>query len=152
MVDSRSRFLELGFDSLFLTQVTQALQTKFGLKITFRQLLGDQSTLDDLTAYIDSKLPASAFAAPAASSAASNQRQQQSAARRSPALSRRLQYESRGRCIGISVERLMREQLQAMNQLFAQQLAALQNQAIDLAATTTAAPPPVAAASCDANR
>ncbi len=41
----------------------------------------------------------------------------------------------------------MREQLQAMNQLFALQLAALQNQPIDSAATTTAAPPPVAAAS-----
>ena len=40
-VDGSTNFLELGFDSLFLTQVTQALQSKFALKITFRQLLGD---------------------------------------------------------------------------------------------------------------
>ena len=60
--ESSVSFLEMGFDSLFLTQVTQALQTKFGLKVTFRQLLGDLSTIDDLTAYIDEKLPASTFA------------------------------------------------------------------------------------------
>jgi acyl transferase domain-containing protein len=44
--DASTTFLEMGFDSLFLTQVTQGLQNKFNLKITFRQLLGDQSTLD----------------------------------------------------------------------------------------------------------
>ena len=33
-------FIEMGFDSLFLTQVTQALQKKFAVKITFRQLPG----------------------------------------------------------------------------------------------------------------
>ena len=40
--DGSTSFLEMGFDSLFLTQVTQALQTKFELKVTFRQLLGDE--------------------------------------------------------------------------------------------------------------
>jgi amino acid adenylation domain-containing protein len=106
-------FLEMGFDSLFLTQVTQALQAKFGVKITFRQLLGDQSTLDDLTAYIDGKLPAGASAAPVVAATAA------------PASGNVNREE---RASESAVERLMREQRQAMNQLFAQQLAALQNQ------------------------
>src|SRR5207253_10993646 len=38
--DSATTFLELGFDSLFLTQAAQALHEKFDVKITFRQLLG----------------------------------------------------------------------------------------------------------------
>jgi amino acid adenylation domain-containing protein len=46
-------FLELGFDSLFLTQVSQALQSKFGVKITFRQLLDQLSTLDALAAHLE---------------------------------------------------------------------------------------------------
>ena len=43
--DSATTFLELGFDSLFLTQAAQALQEKFGIKVTFRQLLNDVSSL-----------------------------------------------------------------------------------------------------------
>src|SRR5258708_12442055 len=60
--NASATFLEMGFDSLFLTQVTQALQGKFGLKVTFRQLLGDQSSLKSLTEFIDSQLPADAIA------------------------------------------------------------------------------------------
>ena len=60
--DSSATFLELGFDSLFLTQVTQSLQHQFGLKITFRQLLDQQSTFDALAAFVDSHLPADRFA------------------------------------------------------------------------------------------
>jgi amino acid adenylation domain-containing protein len=143
--DSSVTFLEMGFDSLFLTQVTQALQAKFGLKITFRQLLGDQSSLDDLTAYIDTKLPASAFAAPAASSPAINAPATNPLRGDLSAASALAKVNREGGASASAVERLMREQLQAMNQLFAQQLAALQNQPSDLAATTPAAPPPVAA-------
>ena len=60
--DSSATFLELGFDSLFLTQVTQSLQHRFGLRITFRQLLDQQSTLEALAAFVDSHLPADRFA------------------------------------------------------------------------------------------
>jgi amino acid adenylation domain-containing protein len=56
-------FLEMGFDSLFLTQVAQALQAKFDLRITFRQLLDEESTLEALTVYIDGKLPSDALPA-----------------------------------------------------------------------------------------
>jgi len=125
--DSSTSFLEMGFDSLFLTQVTQALQTKFGLKVTFRQLLGDLSTLGDLTSYIDGKLPEGAFAPPAAASVAA-------APATNPLLNLPFAYPASGDPVRgdsapeSSVERLMREQLQTMKQLFAQQLAALRNQ------------------------
>ena len=126
--DGDSSFLELGFDSLFLTQVTQAVQSKFGLKITFRQLLGDQSTLSALAEYVASKLSpdvfsdaapspvaaspfleadapvASAISVPAELATAPVSRNGDSAMSESP------------------VERLMHEQLQSMNQLFAKQL------------------------------
>src|SRR5262249_20987207 len=36
--DPNTTFLELGFDSLFLGQVAQTIQSKFGVKLTFRQL------------------------------------------------------------------------------------------------------------------
>ena len=38
-VDPSTSFLELGFDSLTLTQVAQAFKSKFGMKVTFRQLM-----------------------------------------------------------------------------------------------------------------
>lgn len=61
-----SSFMELGFDSLFLTQASQAFQGEFGVKITFRQLLSDLTTVDALAGYLDQNLPAEAvIAAPA---------------------------------------------------------------------------------------
>lgn len=62
-------FLELGFDSLFLTQVSQALQSKFRLKITFRQLLDKLSTLGSLAAYINEHLAPDALPATAPAAA-----------------------------------------------------------------------------------
>lgn len=46
-------FLELGFDSLFLTQVAQKLQSLFHVKLTFRQLLGEYGRLGDLAALLE---------------------------------------------------------------------------------------------------
>jgi amino acid adenylation domain-containing protein len=126
--DGSSTFLEMGFDSLFLTQVTQALQNKFGLKITFRQLLGDQSSLKSLTEYIDSKLPADALAKkempapreiPIPPSAPSQSPD-------APSLTTLASSSNNiGTTLDSALERLMREQMQTMNQLFAQQLEAL---------------------------
>ncbi len=65
-VDQSASFLEMGFDSLFLTQASQAFQQKFNVKITFRQMLDDLASVAALTAYIDQKLPADALPAPAA--------------------------------------------------------------------------------------
>jgi amino acid adenylation domain-containing protein len=138
--DPGTTFLEMGFDSLFLTQVTQALQSKFDLKITFRQLLGDQSTLDDLTKYIDEKLPAGAFApaAPAEPMTTTDAGTTAPAEKpSSPLAGTVLADQTTGEVAPRSVvERLMREQLAAMNQLFAQQLAALQGKAATPAGAT----------------
>ncbi len=50
-------FLELGFDSLLLTQVAQAFRKEFGVKVTFRQLLEDYATTETLATYLDAQLP-----------------------------------------------------------------------------------------------
>ncbi len=59
------QFLELGLDSLFLTQATQGIQKKFGVKLTFRQIMEQYSTIASLATYLDSVLPADAFPAAA---------------------------------------------------------------------------------------
>jgi len=64
--------LELGFDSLFLTQIAIALQRRYGLRITLRQLLGELADLGPLSAYLEanrSKTPAATAEAPAAAAA-----------------------------------------------------------------------------------
>ena len=50
-------FLELGLDSLFLTQASNAIQKEFGAKIPIRALLEDCSTLATLAARLDTLLP-----------------------------------------------------------------------------------------------
>jgi amino acid adenylation domain-containing protein len=133
--DNSATFLELGFDSLFLTQVTQALQSKFHLKITFRQLLGYQSTLDALASYVDDKLPAGMFdetaqttapSAVAAPSTASAATPVPLATPPSPMLVAGAPTNGGSPVVASAIEQLLRDQIQAMNLLFAQQLAAVQ--------------------------
>ncbi len=68
-VDPTLTFLDIGLDSLSLTQVGIALKKAVGIKITFRQLLEDYPTLDALGAHLDEVLPADAFATPTAAPA-----------------------------------------------------------------------------------
>lgn len=63
-LDKNRTFLELGFDSLFMTQVSLAFQKKFGIKITLRQLLETQPTLSAISGFIDSSLPPGKFEPP----------------------------------------------------------------------------------------
>ena len=58
-VDAATSFLEMGYDSLFLTQVAQKIQSQMKVKITFRQLLGDYSTIASLAAFLAGKIPRS---------------------------------------------------------------------------------------------
>ena len=51
-------FIELGLDSLALTQVALQLSKSFGLRLTFRQLMEDLSSADRLVAHLDAELPA----------------------------------------------------------------------------------------------
>jgi amino acid adenylation domain-containing protein len=50
-------FLELGLDSLFLTQATLSLSKAFGVKVTFRQLMEQFATVASLADHLDSVLP-----------------------------------------------------------------------------------------------
>ncbi len=121
-------FLELGFDSLLLSQVAQDLQARFGVKVSFRQLLGELSTIAALVRFICDSLPDSFLAiteiAPALASAPL-----------SPPTG------------GGSIERLLHEQLQTMQQVMAAQLDALRSlgQPGPVAAATVAVPVPPAA-------
>ena len=58
--DDAATFMELGFDSLFLTQASQAVHSRFGVKITFRQMLGDLSSVASLVKYLEREMPATA--------------------------------------------------------------------------------------------
>lgn len=74
-LDPQRPFLEMGFDSLFLTQISQAFQKKFLVKITLRQMLDSLSTPGAIAAHIAATMPAqpvtsSAGLAPAPSAAA----------------------------------------------------------------------------------
>ncbi len=62
-LDPKAPFTELGFDSLFLTQASQAILSQLRVKVTFRQMMGDLSTLESLVAFLDEKLPAGALPA-----------------------------------------------------------------------------------------
>ena len=125
--DKSATFLELGFDSLFLTQVTQALQSRFGLKIAFRQLLGDEASLDALTRYLDKHLPADAFADTGTPQSVIPSVASPEGPMTTPigVVGNAMSVAQEGSNSGSVVERLMRDQHQAMNELFARQLEAL---------------------------
>jgi len=59
-IDAHATFLELGFDSLFLTQANAAFKKAFKLRMTTRQLMETTPVLDALAAYLDRELPADA--------------------------------------------------------------------------------------------
>src|SRR5580704_11149016 len=49
--------MELGLDSLTLTQTARQLQKTFGINVTFRQLMEEYPNLDSLAEYLDQQLP-----------------------------------------------------------------------------------------------
>ena len=60
-VDSSTDLLELGLDSLLLTQAAQLIQRKFGTPVSFRQLMEDLSSLEAIATHLDASIPAEAF-------------------------------------------------------------------------------------------
>jgi amino acid adenylation domain-containing protein len=60
-INPHSTFLELGFDSLFLTQANGQFRSVFGIRMTVRQLLEKTPSLDQLAGRLDAELPAAAF-------------------------------------------------------------------------------------------
>ncbi|HJV53959.1 MAG TPA: amino acid adenylation domain-containing protein, partial [Noviherbaspirillum sp.] len=53
-----ANFIELGLDSLTLTQVANQIRQDFKVKLTFRQLMEEHRSLGALAAYLDQQLPA----------------------------------------------------------------------------------------------
>jgi amino acid adenylation domain-containing protein len=114
--ETSASFLELGFDSLLLTQAAQSLQTTFGVQIRFRQLFDELPSVDAVARHIATLRPSPPPAAapiqipnpPPVAVAAP--------AEHPPA--------------GITVDALMREQLDVMSRLMERQLQALNGHAV----------------------
>ncbi|TXH57412.1 MAG: aminotransferase class III-fold pyridoxal phosphate-dependent enzyme, partial [Burkholderiaceae bacterium] len=68
--DPASEFLQLGLDSLTLTQAALQVKRQFGVAVTFRQLMEKHRSFDTLAQYLDETLPPEPAAAPAVSAAA----------------------------------------------------------------------------------
>jgi amino acid adenylation domain-containing protein len=121
-------FLELGFDSLFLTQAGTSLQSAFGVRITFRQLIEDLSTIDALADYLDAQLPPDPepVAAPVAPPVSTSPVALASPDNADPV---------------DALERVIQQQLQIM----AQQLDAIRGRKVNPAALSVPAPAPVPA-------
>lgn len=66
-------FIEIGFDSLLLTQIATNLKKEFNVPITFRKLFEEYNTIDSLASYLDANLPAGAYQSQAAAPVASHQ-------------------------------------------------------------------------------
>jgi amino acid adenylation domain-containing protein len=64
--DPSASFVDLGLDSLFLTQAALQVQKRFGVKVTFRQLMESLNTLGALAAHLDAQLPPEPADAPPA--------------------------------------------------------------------------------------
>lgn len=60
-LDSQASFLELGFDSLLLTQVSKALGKELGLNLNLRDLMGELSTIEAMVNHADATLPAERY-------------------------------------------------------------------------------------------
>ena len=54
-VDSSASFLRPGLRLALLTQASQSFRQKFGVKVTFRQLMEELLSIEAVTAYLDGK-------------------------------------------------------------------------------------------------
>src|SRR5690606_6741889 len=154
--DGGANCIELGLDSLMLTQVALQLQKTFAVKITFRQRMGDCASLGRLVAALDAQLPAEprraapavvAAPAPAPVAAAAPALVPAAAAAASPAMVARLlpaplPVAARPGGDSSAVRTLIAQQMQLMSQ----QLALLAGAPAAVRAPVAAAPAaPVAA-------
>lgn len=65
-VEPSVSLLEMGLDSLLLTQASQLLQRKFGVSVTFRQLMEELGSLEEIASYLDATLPMEVLSAESA--------------------------------------------------------------------------------------
>lgn len=133
--DAEASFLEQGFDSLFLGQVSQRLGRDYNVQISFRQLLSDFPSIAALAAHLDAVLPAETAAPAPVPQVALPQ-----------ALARPAAGEPRAALPAgnTGLEGVIQAQLDTMQALFAEQLRALSGAAAP--ATPSLAPAPAIAA------
>lgn len=65
-LDREASFMELGFDSLFLIQLSQEIKQRFKVKVSFRQLIEEVTSVDALIAHLVDRMPAASIASAAA--------------------------------------------------------------------------------------
>lgn len=145
-IDESATFLELGFDSLFLTQASQSIQSKYGVTVAFRQMLDDLSTIETLAEYIDEKLPAQLKTA--ANAAAVTPQPDGATPPIEPAKAPVAPVVSNvnNAMPESTIERIIQQQLEAMSQLAAQQLEALRGTAVESGASPSVGATPISVA------
>jgi amino acid adenylation domain-containing protein len=150
--DTGASFLELGFDSLFLTQLTQSIQAKYRIKLTFRQIMESYSTPDLLVAHLEKTVAPELLpsAQPAASPVAAAIPSAAVASVSLPASAAAFGSAAAGPATSGSMEALFAAQAQALSQLFQQQLAALSGRPAEVPAPIAAVPAPAPVSSAPA--
>lgn len=137
MDDLAVPFLDLGFDSLFLGQVSQALSKRYKVSLTFRKMLSDYTSIDAVAAYMDEVMPAEAAPVAPAQAAAAAPAPTQIPAQTLPMAA------PAGIPASAGLDAVMQAQMQTMQAVFAAQLQAVggvSHTAIAPAAAPVAAP------------
>jgi amino acid adenylation domain-containing protein len=153
-------FWDLGYDSLFMGQVSRQLRRRYDVTISFRQIMSDYPTLPTLAAFLDGALPPdpeqpAAQAAPVTAQltvqapAEPVVAVQAVTAATAPIAAAQLATQLTGVAAPATgdIHAVIRDQLAAMQSLMARQLELLQGAP---AALSQAAPAPVAAAAAPA--
>ncbi|MCB1228974.1 MAG: amino acid adenylation domain-containing protein [Verrucomicrobiae bacterium] len=142
-------FLELGFDSLLLTQVSKAFQDGFQTEITMRQLMAEVSTIDAMVNHLDATLAPDQYRdtqsipvleTPASAPTPVTAAPQPAVPVQTPTIAPAPIPSFTPTSAGSGVESLVAQQLELMRQ----QLALLQGHPVAPAALPQAAPAPVA--------
>ncbi|MBD1363281.1 amino acid adenylation domain-containing protein [Mucilaginibacter sp. ZT4R22] len=131
-------FIEIGFDSLLLTQIATNLKKEFNVPITFRKLFEEYNSLDLLAAHLDSILPADKFQPTAAAPKSSAQPVYQQATYQQPVFQSTQPAEGSTHALNMIAQQL---------QLLANQVGIMQGGGIDYSQVRTTTvqltPPPV---------
>ena len=130
--DANTPFLELGFDSLFMGQMSQALAKTYGVDITFRSLLADFPTIAAVAAHLDATLPPETSPTPIGAAPAPIPAPVPTATAMAPA----------PMPVTSDIAALMQSQLQVMHTLFSEQLRVIGQSAPAPVAVVLPAEPP----------
>ena len=115
-IDVNATFPEMGADSLFLLEVSHAIRDKFGVKVPFRAMLHEYSTIDTLTTFITSNMAPEESGTEVAPSPAPPPAQQTQPTSQAVALEIPVVESSRGTVSEATIERLLAQQMRLMSQ------------------------------------